>query len=45
MPREEPIKFLDMGEYIEKVEHKRERPGPLEFGGACPRLLSVSTAS
>ena len=43
--REEPIKSSNMAEYIEKGEHKRDRPGPLEFGGTGPRLLSVSTAS
>ena len=45
LPREEPIKSSNMAEYIEKGEHKRDRPGPLEFGGTGPRLLSVSTAS
>ena len=45
LPREEPIKSSRMAEYIEKGEHKRDRPGPLEFGGTDPRLLSASVAS
>lgn len=52
LPREEPIKYSNMAEYIEKGEHTmytlcyiKKEPGPLEFGGTGPRLLSVSTTS